>query len=58
MDNAAPPLLWLFLSDAERRGRAWRYWVKDSAVGLYNTALHYSMRLLPIDACSGLGAFL
>lgn len=57
MSGKAPPIHWL-LSDAERRLRAWRYWGIDTAAGLYNSALHYTMRLLPIDACSALGAFL
>lgn len=57
MTESAPPPYWLLL-DAERRARAWRYWGVDTAVGLYNSALHYLMRALPIDACSDLGAFL
>lgn len=57
MDRTVPPLRWL-LANAERRGRAWSYWIVDPLVGLYNTVLHYAMRLLPIDACSNLGAFL
>ena len=52
-----PPARWL-LADAEKRGRAFKYWIIDPVVGLYNTVLHYSMRLLSIDACSNLGAFL
>ncbi len=57
MDKIVPPLHW-FLADAERRSRARKYWVVDPLVGLYNTTLHYAMRLLSIDACSKLGAFL
>jgi KDO2-lipid IV(A) lauroyltransferase len=57
MNMTAPPLHWL-LTNAERRGRAWSYWIVDPVVGLYNTILHYAMRLLPIDVCSNLGAFL
>ena len=57
MDEIVPPLRWLF-STAERRSRAWGYWVVHPIVGLYNTILHYTMRLLPIDACSNFGAFL
>jgi KDO2-lipid IV(A) lauroyltransferase len=37
---------------------AWTYWVTDPLVGLYNTTLHHAMRLLSIDTCSNLGAFL
>lgn len=57
MTESVPPLHWLLL-DPRRRSRAWRYWVVDTAVGFYNSTLHYLMRALPIDACSGLGAFL
>ena len=35
-----------------------RYWLLDPLVGLYNTAVHYAMRALPIDACSNFGGFL
>ncbi len=57
MDNIVPPLRWLW-ANAERRRRVWTYWIVDPLVGAYNTTLHYSMRLLSIDACSNLGAFL
>jgi Kdo2-lipid IVA lauroyltransferase/acyltransferase len=57
MDKIVPPLHW-FLANAERRSRARKYWVVDPFVGVYNTILHYAMRLLSIDACSNLGAFL
>jgi Kdo2-lipid IVA lauroyltransferase/acyltransferase len=57
MNKTAPPLHWL-VANAKRRGPAWSYWVVDPLVGLYNAILHYAMRLLPIDSCSNLGAFL
>jgi len=57
MDNTVPPLHWL-LADAERRQRARKYWIVDPLVGVYNTILHHGMRMLSIDACSNLGAFL
>ena len=52
--NGAPPLAWFFAT-AERRRQAWRYWVADTATGLFNMGLHCGLRLLPIDACSTLG---
>ena len=57
MDRIVPLLRW-FLADAERRGHARKYWIVDPVVGLYNTVLHHTMRLMSIDACSNLGAFL
>jgi Kdo2-lipid IVA lauroyltransferase/acyltransferase len=50
-----PPLRWLF-GDAERRRVARRYWLRDPAVGALEIALHHTIRLLPIDACSFSGA--
>jgi Kdo2-lipid IVA lauroyltransferase/acyltransferase len=41
-----------------RLRRMLRYWVHDPAMGLLNTAIHASLKLLPIDACSGFGAWL
>ena len=52
-----PPLHWLFV-DARRRSQAWRYWIVDTALGLYNSAIHHGLRALSIDACSNFGAFL
>ncbi len=50
-----PPLRWLF-SHALRRRVAWRYWLRDPAIGALELALHHTIRLLPIDACSFSGA--
>jgi KDO2-lipid IV(A) lauroyltransferase len=57
MPETAPPLTWL-LADPERRRQAWRYWGTDTAIGLFNVFMHYSMRFLPMDVCSSIGAFL
>jgi KDO2-lipid IV(A) lauroyltransferase len=35
-----------------------RYWMLDPAMGLLNTAIHESLRLLSIDQCSAFGAFI
>lgn len=53
--SEAPPLAWL-VADPERRKRAWRYWVRDTCMGLLNVAVHYALRALPIDLCSQFGA--
>jgi KDO2-lipid IV(A) lauroyltransferase len=34
------------------------YWVRDTAIGLLNTAIHESLKALPIDACSAFGAMI
>jgi KDO2-lipid IV(A) lauroyltransferase len=51
----APPIRWLFARQ-ERRQRALRYWVRDTAMGVLNTTLHQGLKALPIDACSAFGA--
>jgi lauroyl/myristoyl acyltransferase len=43
---------------AQIRRAFWRYWVADVVMGLGSYALHYLLRLLPFDACSGFGAAL
>jgi KDO2-lipid IV(A) lauroyltransferase len=35
-----------------------RYWAFDTVMGLLNTSVHHTLRLLPIDACSAFGALL
>jgi lauroyl/myristoyl acyltransferase len=42
----------------ERRHQALQYWVVHSLVGPLNMGIHYSLRMLPIDACSAVGATL
>jgi Kdo2-lipid IVA lauroyltransferase/acyltransferase len=56
--NEAPPLRWLASATAEQRQAAWRYWVRDTTMGLLNTGLHYGLRHLPVDACSSLGSLM
>jgi KDO2-lipid IV(A) lauroyltransferase len=56
-DNTRPPLRWLF-GKREQRREALRYWIVHSLVGPLNMSIHYSLRLLPIDACSAVGAIL
>jgi KDO2-lipid IV(A) lauroyltransferase len=38
--------------------RVLHYWVHDTAIGLLNTAIHQSLKLVSIDACSAFGAFI
>jgi KDO2-lipid IV(A) lauroyltransferase len=52
-----PPLLWL-VGDGNKRPIAWRYWVRDTAIGLLNSTVHAALRLLPTELCSGFGALL
>jgi len=54
-DNPPPPLRWMF-DKVERRHEFWRYWVRDPLVGVINFAIHYGVRLLPIDVASAIGA--
>jgi KDO2-lipid IV(A) lauroyltransferase len=51
-----PSFGWLF-EGAERRRRTLRYWIRDPAVGAIEFAIFAVSRLLPIDLCSDLGAF-
>jgi KDO2-lipid IV(A) lauroyltransferase len=46
----------VFDGKAERRREFWRYWVRDPIVGVINFAIHYGVRLLPIDVASTIGA--
>jgi len=52
--DSAPPLNWLF-SDGEHRKQAFQYWVRDTAQGILNTAVHHSLKAMSIDACSAFG---
>lgn len=56
-DVTAPPLRWLF-AGRDRRRVAFRYWIRDIAMGLLNTGAHKFLRLLPTDVCSTIGALL
>lgn len=55
MTTPAVPPHWLF-ADAGKRRAAWRYWVRDGFVGGGHLVLHHALRLMPIDACSAVGA--
>jgi KDO2-lipid IV(A) lauroyltransferase len=54
--DTPPPLRWLASGTAVERRAAWRYWVTDTFMGLFNTGLHYGFRHLPVDACSNFGS--
>jgi lauroyl/myristoyl acyltransferase len=56
-ETARPPLRWM-LERGERRRRALQYWIVHTLVGPLNMSIHYSLRMLPIDACSAVGAAL
>jgi len=43
------------LARAQTRRALWQYWVADVAMGLATYAVHYPLRLLPLDACSAIG---
>jgi Kdo2-lipid IVA lauroyltransferase/acyltransferase len=53
--TVAPPLRWL-LGNMEQRRIASRYWLRDPAVGASELAIHFAMRLVPIDVASYSGA--
>jgi Kdo2-lipid IVA lauroyltransferase/acyltransferase len=57
--DAVEPL-WktMVFSIRDRFGRWMGYWVRDPALGLLNNAIHHSLRLASIDACSAFGAFI
>jgi KDO2-lipid IV(A) lauroyltransferase len=55
MAEDAPPLRWL-VGGAEHRRQAWRYWVRDSVVGVINLGIHYGLMWLPIDFVCAFGA--
>lgn len=50
-----PPFAWLF-TNGDRRQLAIRYWLRDTAQGWLNAAVHRGLAALPIDACSAFGA--
>jgi lauroyl/myristoyl acyltransferase len=55
-DSKAPPPRWMLSGNAAQRSRALTYWLRDPVVGVLNIGIHYGLRLLPIDACSAVGA--
>jgi len=56
-ETTRPPLRWVFES-GERRRQALQYWIVHTLVGPLNMGIHYGLRMLPIDACSAVGAAL
>ena len=47
-----------FLAGGARRKAFVKYWITDNGWNALHLAGHYSMKLLPMDACSALGAWL
>jgi Kdo2-lipid IVA lauroyltransferase/acyltransferase len=45
-----------FLGAAQERKNAWRYWIRDTAVGSFEVILLRLLRLTPIDFASWVGA--
>jgi KDO2-lipid IV(A) lauroyltransferase len=54
---AGPPLSSLF-SGSKARKRFLTYWVTDNIQNAADISVHYALKLLPIDWCSEVGAFL
>jgi KDO2-lipid IV(A) lauroyltransferase len=54
--DGTPPIGWLF-GNSEQRVAAFRYWVRDTGMGLLNYSVHSGLRLVPMDLCSDFGAF-
>ncbi|MEC7763602.1 MAG: hypothetical protein VX874_16990 [Pseudomonadota bacterium] len=50
-----PPTWSDFKAGGERRQNWRRYWLRDTRDGVVDYILHYALRLVPIDLCSGLG---
>ncbi|HVV63537.1 MAG TPA: hypothetical protein VHD14_17450 [Pseudolabrys sp.] len=46
------------MADQAPRPGWFQYWVLDVFFGLINMGLHYALRLLPIDVCSGFGGLM
>ncbi|TWF56750.1 lysophospholipid acyltransferase family protein [Neorhizobium alkalisoli] len=55
--SEAPRLSALFESP-EGRKKFWRYWVKDNLVNGIDLAVHFGLKLIPMDAASNFGAWL
>ena len=58
MNNAPPPVRWIFSSSPDRKAAARRYWIHHPYVGLLKTSGYYLMRALPTDWGSSFGAML
>jgi KDO2-lipid IV(A) lauroyltransferase len=57
VEGEAPPLASLFAGGLAGR-QARRYWVKDNIVNGIDLAVHFALRLVPMDACSNAGAWI
>lgn len=55
MTTGAPPLRWL-TGSAEQKAVARKYWIHDPLLGALEYVIHYTVRALPIDVGSWLGA--
>jgi KDO2-lipid IV(A) lauroyltransferase len=53
----APPLSFLF-GNGDQRRQLRRYWIDDNLVNAIDLAVHFGLKLLPMDACSNFGAWL
>jgi KDO2-lipid IV(A) lauroyltransferase len=52
-----PALAWMF-GDPDQRAAWRRYWVDDTIFGALSTLTHWLFKLLPVDACSAVGAWI
>jgi KDO2-lipid IV(A) lauroyltransferase len=52
------PTLASLLEGAEARRKFWRYWVKDNFVNGIDLAVHFGLKLMPMDTASNFGAWL
>lgn len=53
-----PPPLAAIWGTADARAAWRRYWLHDTLSGLFDTALHYGLRALPVELCSVVGWWL
>lgn len=54
-----PPPTWDdFKAGGAQRARWRRYWLRDTRDGIVDYIMHYALRFVPIDLCSGIGAAL
>lgn len=55
--SEAPALAELF-GDRQQRQRFFQYWLYDNIWNGLNLLVHFGLKLLPMDACTGLGAWI
>ena len=55
--EGAPALAWRF-GDPDQRAAWRRYWIDDTISGVLSTLTHWLFKLLPVDACSAVGAWI